>query len=350
LFNYRFVRPQSIDYGSMRQANIVLLQELATIDAGLRDALQAVLKRGGTVVVVPAPIPAARTAYEQLFRQLGIGTAQWEQVTAAPELRDVAMPSAQEPFFRNVFGAQARAVVMPHVAPVLRWSRTGTDILRLRDGESYLAEFASGAGRVYVFSAPFDKRYSDFTAQALFVPVMYRMAMLSYHNEQQPAYRLTQRTISLQLPVGAASAGERADETAFRLVKDSVSLIPEQRVVGQELRLSVPQGINSPGFYEVQRRGRGVTTLAFNQDKRESELAAYSATELRKMIGPNRSNVRVIEGNDIGAGLAQLQAEQTGTPLWRYFLLLTLLALLAEVLLVRFGRRPAGAPHAAVAA
>ena len=339
LFSYRFARAQHIDFGFMRQANLVLVQELATIDDGLRDALQAVVKRGGNVVVVPSALPSARASYQQLFRQFGIGPAEWVQVAASPELRDVTTPSAQQPFFRDVLGAQVRPATMPRVAPVLRWSRTGTDILRLRDGESYLAEFASGAGRVYVFSAPFDKRYSDFTGQALFVPVMYRMAMLSYRDEQQPAYRLTQRTVTMQLPAGTAGAGERTDEAGFKLVKDSVTLLPEQRVVGQEVRLTVPQGMSAPGFYQVQRGGRVVSTLAFNQDKRESELAAYSAAELREMIGPNRPNISVVEGNDIGADPARLHAEQNGTPLWRYFLLLALLALLAEVLLVRFGQR-----------
>ena len=346
LFIYSFSKAQNIDYAAMRQANLVLVREVAFVDAGLRNALRSVVKRGGSVVVVPTATTAARASYQQLFRDLGLGAVQWEAAVATAELREVAMPSAREPFFRDVFGAQSRAVTMPRVAPVLRWPRTGTDILRLRDGESYLADFVSGAGHVYVFSAPFAKEYSDFTAEALFVPVMYRMAMLSYKNEQLPAYRLTQAAVSLELSGAASGAGERADAAVLRLVKDSLTLIPGQRVVGQEVRLEVPDGMNAPGFYQVQRQGKVLTTLAFNQDKRESELAAYSADELRQLVGPNRPNVRVVEGGEAGAGLAKFRAEQTGKPLWRYFLALALVALLAEVLLVRFGRRPTRAPVA----
>ena len=350
LFAYRFARTQSIDYGLLRRANLVLIHQVPTVDAGLRDALEAVVKRGGSVVVVPTPAMAAHISYQLLFRQLGLGIVQWEKETANPELRDIAMPSAQEPFFRDVFGPQKRAATMPRVAPVLRWARTGTDILKLRDGDSYLAAFASGAGRVFVFAAPFDKRYSEFTSQALFVPVMYRMAMLSYHYEQQASYRVAQGSVSLTLPVMAGSVGGRVDEAGFQLVKDSVTFVPGQRVVGQEVRLAVPPGMNTPGFYQVRKQGKVLTTLAFNQDKRESELAAYSAAELREMIGPNRPNVRVLDGNDIGAGLAKLRAQQTGTPMWRYCLLLTLLALLAEAVLIRFSRRPVQATRATGAA
>jgi hypothetical protein len=348
LFSYSFVKPQSVDYGRLRQANLVLVREVERVDAGLRDALQAVTKRGGSVVVVPSASAAGRDSYQQLFKVLGVGAPQWETVME-PELREVAMPSARAPFFRNVFGAQQRAVTMPRVAPVLRWGRTGDDILRMRDGESYLAEFKSGAGRVYVFSAPFSPTYSDFTNHALFVPVLYRMAMLSYHNEQLPAYRLSQTAITLGLPNSVNEAG-RNEEASIRLVKDSVTLIPTQRVQGQELRLEVPVGLQEPGFYQVQRRGQVLTTLAFNQAKRESELAAYSADELRAMIGSNQPNVRVLDGNTSGAALARFRAEQTGQPLWRYCLALALLCLLAEGLLLRFGGRGATARPAVAAA
>ena len=341
LFTYTFSKPQSVNYGAMRQANLVVVREVGAIDAGLREGLREVAKRGGNVVVVPSTLPEAHSSYQQLFKDLGLGTVQWEATTTTPELRDVAMPNAREPFFRDVFGAQQRAVTMPHVAPVLRWARTGTDILRLRDGESYLADFSSGAGRVYVFSAPFAKEYSDFTAHALFVPVMYRMAMLSYRNEQLPAYSLTQRTVTLQLPTVAeasARSNGQADEASFRFVKDSLTFIPAQRILGQEVRLELPEGMNSPGFYQVRRQGKTFTTLAFNLNKRESELAAYSAEELRKMVG-DRPNIRVLQEGNSSGDLAKFQAEQTGHPLWRYFLALALGCLLAEALLVRFGSR-----------
>jgi len=349
LFAYSFTKPQNINYRALRQANLVLVREVGAVDAGLRDGLRSVLKRGGSVVIVPSALPAGRSSYQQLFKDLGLGTVQWEERAVTPELREVAMPKGQEPFFRDVFGAQQRAVTMPRAAPVLQWSRTGTDLLRLRDGDSYLADFTSGTGRVYVFSAPFAKEYSDFVTHALYVPVMYRMAMLSYRNEQLPAYRLTQGTVTLQLPAAVEEMGNaagRADEAGFRFVKDSLALIPAQRLLGQEVRLDIPTGMDAPGFYQVQRRGKVLTTLAFNQNKKESELAAYSPNELRQLIGTNRPTIRVLEGGAGGASLAKYQEEQKSQPLWRYFLALALACLLVEALLVRFGSRQATATMA----
>jgi len=342
LFIYSFAKPQALNYSELRQANLVLLHELPQVDAGLREALAGVVRRGGSVVIVPTASAAARASYHELFRALGIGGEQWEAPAAGlPVRQEVAMPSPRNPFFQDVFGAQSRQVVMPQVAPVLRVGTAGTDIMRLRDGEGYLTEFSSGAGRAYVFAAPFAKEYSDFTAHVLFVPVLYRLAMLSYRSDQQPAYRLTTPTVVLTGPATAERGA--SDEASYRLVHDSLSYIPAQRVQNGQLRLDVPVNLPAPGFYNLVKKGKLVTTLAFNADKRESELAAYSVAELRQLLEASHPNVRVLEGGAQPEAIARYRAEQVGQPLWRYCLLLVLACLLAEALLLRFGRRRAGA-------
>jgi hypothetical protein len=346
LFTYAFAKPQALNYAVLRQANLVLLSEMPQVDAGLREALAGVVRRGGSVVVVPTANPAARTSYHELFRALGVGGEQWVAPAAGvPPRQELAMPSPRDPFFKDVFGAQPRQTIMPQVAPVLRLGQGGADILRLRDGEGYLTQYGNGAGRAYVFAAPFAKEYADFTAHALFVPVLYRLAMLSYHTDQQPAYRLT--TGAVALTVSPTASRDARDEASYRLVHDSLTYIPVQRVQNGQLHLEVPADLRTPGFYQLINQGKVVTTLAFNADKRESELAAYSAAELRQLLGANHPNVRVLEGGARPEVIARYGAQQTGQPLWRYCLLVVLTCLLVEALLLRFGRPRAGAGLAA---
>lgn len=338
-FAYAFFKPQQVNFSQLQRANLVLVREVASVDASLRQAMVDVVRRGGSVVVVP---PGGNIAHEptlQLLRTLGVAGVQWNTAgSTAPALQEVAMPSTRSPFFREVFGAQPRQAVLPQVAPVLSLGRSGTDILRLRDGDSYLAEFGvGGTGRTYVFTAPFSKAYSDFTAQGLFVPVLYRLAMLSYQASQRPAYRLTTPTVAIDLATENLSLG--ADKTAFRLVRDSLTLIPAQRLRGTSLQLELPSTMDQPGFYQLRSEGQLVTTLAFNADAHESELAAYSPAELRQLIGPNRPNVQVLEPSAGPEALLHYRAEQTGQPLWRYCLLAVLACLLTEALVLRFGRQ-----------
>jgi hypothetical protein len=339
LFAYSFMKLQQLNYNQLQRANLVLITELTQIDGGLRQALVKVVKRGGSVVLVPAAGKTInRESYHQLFQALGFGGEQWSSVaTGSPVMQDLALPNKNTPFFKDVFGAQSRQVAMPQAAPVLSWGRNGTDILRLRDGDNYLTEFESGRGKVFVFAAPFDRTYSNFTAQALFVPVLYRLAMLSYDSSQQLAYRLAAPSVAVAVPEGENNKVEARQEAGIRLVRDSAVFVPAQRAQGTTVQLSIPAEMSSPGFYTVQRQGKVLTTLAFNADRHESELAAYSVAELRELIGPNHPNVRVLE-NGQPEGIAHYRAEQTGQPLWRYCLLLALACLLVEGLLLRFGR------------
>lgn len=331
LFSYTKSSFHNANYRLLESANIALIQQ-PSVDASLRENIKRLVERGGSVVIIPPVAAAGRTSYTQLFKDLGMGSVQWETVLSGnPNLREVAAPSPQNPFFREVFASQTRQTLMPKVSPVLRWSRSDTDILRLQDGDGFLASFNSGRGTVYLFSAPFEESYSDFTKHALFVPVMYRLAMQSFRNEQQLAYRMNQRTVAVSVPDGSSNT-----EQVFKLTKDSLTFIPSQRLQAGILRFEVPPGIQIPGFYQLTLNNRVVETLAFNFDKRESELARYSADELRNMIGKNHPNIQVYEPSATQSVAAQYQAERVGIPLWQYCLWAALACLLAEALLLRF--------------
>lgn len=347
LFRYRHIKPQAGDYRAITEANLVLVREVATISAGLREALQRATQQGATVVIVPSAQLNSREAYTKLFRELGLGAMQWNPIdNPRAALQEVAMPSRQNMFFKDVFAGVNQRAAMPKVTPILRWSRSGTEVLQLRDGEGYLGGFPSGRGVAYVFSAPLSAPYSDFSQHALFVPVMYRLAMLSYQQEQQPAYRLNQQTITLQLPDAGAA---RRSETVYRLIRDSLTYIPAQRRQDNALHLDLPPGMTKPGFYLLQREGQVVATLAFNFDKRESDLRSYSAAELRALVGPNRPNVRVYDVEQGQSVAARYKATRVGVPLWRYCLLGALACLLLEGIVLRLNRRGVAAPLAKAA-
>ncbi|WP_071885151.1 BatA domain-containing protein [Hymenobacter sp. DG25B] len=339
LFDYSFSSSDRINYQAVAGGNLTVVQELTQVPSGLVAALKRNVSQGGSVLIIPSADVKARASYDRLFRELGVGFIQWNSGSAGtPVQRELAAPNQQNPFFREVFAKQSRPGSMPKAAPVLRWARSGQDILKMRDGDGYLAEFPSGAGKVYVLAAPLQGGFSDFSSHALFVPVMYRLAMQSYQATQLPAYRLTQGSVTL--PVPTASRTNIADKAIFKLQQDSNTFIPTQRVQAGELVLTVPAGMKTPGFYTLTQQGRPVTTLAFNQDKRESELASYSVEELRQLIGTTHPNIHLYDVNEGQSVAAQYKAQRVGTPLWQYCLAAALASLLLEVLLLRFWGKP----------
>ena len=94
--------------------------------------------------------------------------------------------------------------------------------------------------------------------------------------------------------------------------------------------------IREAGLYAIMEGSRVVQGIAFNYDRRESDLHCYTA-EMRSGSLLKRSGVKyfaVLKGKQ--ASLAkQIHDINQGTPLWKYFVLGVLVFLLAEIVLIR---------------
>ena len=219
-------------------------------------------------------------------------------------------------------------MVMPKAARLLTWSRASVDILKFRDNAKFLSQFNRGKGKIYLFAAPLKEEYSTFANNALFVPIMYKMAMQSYQHKQNMAYELGQNNISF--PVAQVNNKE-----VFKLIKDSIAYIPEQQIREGNLVFSLPSEMKDAGFYRLTSGETTLTHYAFNLPKHESELDFYSANELKELTqGANNVHILEVE-NEVG--MKNLFSEgNMGTQLWKYCLILCLVFALAEILLIRF--------------
>jgi Aerotolerance regulator N-terminal/CARDB len=325
-FRYAGADERTINYQQAADADLLLVQELPAISAGVADNVRKFAQGGGSVLLIPAQ-SADRSSYGALFQSLGLTSIRWTTGGTAQPLR---APDTRDPFFSGVFTSPDAAMSVPKATPSLTWTRSTRDILRLRSGAPLLSGFRVGRGMVYVLASSLDPAASDFASNALFVPTLFRLAQQSYRAPQQLAYALGRQTISL--PVKASDGRKQF----FRLVRDdSTSFIPEQQIRDGRLIFSAPSEMNQAGFYTLRRAGEASTVLAFNYDKRESTLAQYTAAELKQAFAGN-SRIHVYEAGTGVSAIEQFRAENVGEPLWKYCLVAALVFLLAEVLLVRF--------------
>lgn len=328
-FQYTAADERSLNYRTAAESDLILLQDLPSISAGLTDNVRKFVRAGGSLLVMPSD-KADHASYEALFTGLGLSGVRWLPASGTPTPQPLQAPDARDPFFHGVFTSPDAAMTMPKAAPVLTWARSSRDMLRLRSGAPFLSAFQVGKGTVYLLAAPLAREYSDFAANALFVPTLYRLAQQSYRAPQQLAYGLERQSIAI--PVANADGRKEV----FKLVRDdSTTFIPEQQVRDGRLIFGAPAEMTQAGFYTLRKPGEVPTVLAFNYDKRESDLAQYSATELKQVFSANK-RIHVYEP---GAGLAaveQFREENFGQPLWKYCIGAALLFLLIEVLLVRF--------------
>lgn len=325
LFVYSTQQPGRVSSQAIDNAAVVILNELPAISGSLADKLNKYVRAGGKLVFIPAP--EIKTAdYRAFFDRTGLPVTNVK--TTNESAAQLALPDLKNPFFRNIFAEMDRRLQMPKSPVNLSWQRSDADMLVFKNGRKFLSQFQVGKGNISVFAAPFTHPENEFSRHALFVPVMYKLALASHKADQQLAYNFSQRTFSLPVP--------EADirKNVFSLETDSSRFIPEQTLRNGQMYFTIPAEMAEAGFYRLKHSDSTLTTLAFNYPKQESYLDAYSAEELRQLI-PGKQ-VRIYEAGGAVSFSDQFARQAKGTPLWQYFLVAGLFFLLAEILLIRF--------------
>ncbi|MER2997778.1 BatA domain-containing protein [Pontibacter populi] len=326
LFNYTLYNAGNVNYGRIGEADVVLLNGLETISTALATTITNYIQEGGTVMVLP-PASGSLNGYESFFNQAGISA----RVSVPTGNRsELLPPAANNPFFRGIFADYDKKMQMPSAVRNLSWSRASDDILKYRGGTAFLSRFDRGKGQVYLMAAPLHEDHNALVNHALLLPVMYKVAISGYKQEQELAYTLSSNTI--KLPVTQATAGEGI----YKLEKDSLSFIPEQQLRGGNLYLNIPPDLNEAGIYNLTLNGVTAGTVAFNYDNRESFLETYTPDELRTIVGSDRKNIHVYDYGDAFSVKNEFEKRYFGVKLWKYCLILCLFFLMAEIALIRF--------------
>ncbi|UOQ99436.1 BatA domain-containing protein [Hymenobacter sp. 5317J-9] len=99
LFAYAFAKAGQIDFGVLKKANLVIVRELAGVDAGLREELGQVVKRGGSVVVVPPSGEQAGVLTRLCLRNWGLDKRSGRTLQKCLNCEKWLCPAARSRFF-----------------------------------------------------------------------------------------------------------------------------------------------------------------------------------------------------------------------------------------------------------
>lgn len=334
LFLTRSFNVQNVDVGLLRSADLVVLEGVEQPSGSLRATLDEFVKKGGSLVVIPPTQPDV-AGYGSFLN--GMGVSGLAAAEGTPQPIPLNVPDRDNPFFSDVFEESIRQesnLNLPSAAATWKWSGGGAALLSLRNGQTYLSQSTVGQGKLYLFSAPLLATYGNVAQHALFVPVMYKLAALSVR-AQRTAYTFDENSIAV--PVTDPNT-----KAVYKLRRDKTELIPEQRLVGNQLILELPKSNQlsdgqsvGAGYFELVNDDKVEQLLAFNHDNSESMLDYYTPDELREAFA-GKANIQVFDKIDDSAFAREFEEQNLGTSLWKFFLMAALVFLLIEILLIRF--------------
>lgn len=328
-FMFRNVSVNQVDYNSLASCNLIIMNEIDEVSSGLSEELQKFVSNGGHIFV----IPTAKMNIENYKKFLSsLGSNYYTALNKVPQ--KIADINLNHPVYADVFESVPQNIDLPKVTSyysVSRISQSAQDFLmKLQNGEPFISIQECGNGKVFLLSVPLNTEFSNFPKHALFVPTLYKIAMMS--RMQPRLYYVVGRDNIVEVP--AAMKGEKDMVLKLKNTAGNDEIIPQLQNYYGRISLLLNDQVRDNGNY-LLTNSDPITGIAFNYDKAESDMKCFTQDEINSFIDKNNlKNTTLLQGK--AKSLSTVVAElNQGKKLWKTFVLLALLFLASEVVLLR---------------
>jgi hypothetical protein len=326
---------KNIDYNRLPDYNLVILNELNEFSSGLIQELAGYLENGGTILVIP-PAKGDITGQKEFLTSVGSNY----YTNLVTEDTRVSSLDLKNPVFADVFEKTSSGdrildnTDLPVVKSYYEISRqlqsSQMVIMSMLNGKAFLTHETTGKGQVYLLAVPLEEQFSNFARHAVFVPALYRIALLSAASD--PLYYIIGRDNMIEL-----SNTYLDGDNSLKIASDAddFEFIPGLQNVNKKLNIRIYNQIQKAGHYKLLKNNEIMKGFSFNYDRKESQMKFADRAELQDLIGRySLSNTRVIA--DMGKPLSDtIKDLNQGARLWKFFIILALVFLAVEIFLLR---------------
>ena len=325
-FRYTLMEPSRFDLGAIAQAQLLIVNETAKLNETLQQTLLDAVSEGASLMVFPSVADPKSNSY--LYRRLGLTLVEVD--TNATAVEDLAL---QHDFFSDMILNLPQHPDLPKVKRHLRLRSNGipTPLLTLKNSDPLLLSETVGKGQAFVMATALSPMWSDFADNAIFVPTMVKaafmggkMGRLSYTMGMDKMLVLNDMSL------------EGDHRFLFANEDRSFEQMPASEVRNGKVYLYLNDNLPSAGFYDLLVNDTVNRVTAWNESRVESKMDFVGRDEVGKAFAKAGFDVAaVLDTSDFAtADLVEAMAHQSSQ--WKLFALMALIALLGEILVLRF--------------
>ena len=325
LVNYQAMSPYNIDQDVINNAQMIVLDAGADVNATLQQSLLDFASQGGSLVV----FNNEETDNSLLYDKIGIKPKALDD-----NVSRIEYVAKQNSFFDDIFVKFPENAALPEVNKHISFDIRNNNVLNiasLQNGEPFIMMSRVDKGSVFVISSTLDEEWCDLANHAIFVPLMYKMALvgggmsdLSYTLGRDKYHNINEMTLLVDDRVSVKS--ENGLYETYPLVENR----------GKLNYLYFFEDLPSSGFYDIYKNGDYISTMAWNDNRNESEMLFYDKEELNKILSENDVNLlATIDYEDLASNDV-MEIIIKDSMIWRIFVFIALMALLVETLILRF--------------
>ena len=323
-FDEKRVPAGNVDYASLSTYPLVIISDVQSISTGLSQQLNIYVSKGGTLLFFPSK-DADLKSYQAFLQPLN---AAYPEKLIEDDTKVVSI-NLQNQVLKNIFEQIPYNPDLPVVKKYYQLSSSANhkpeSLMDLPGKKPFWSGYVSRKGNVYVCAVPLDENFSNLPRHALFVPVIFRIALRSGHD--QPLFYTIGRDETLEIPPVQINARQ-----VLKLVKGDNNIIPDARQQEGSTVLFIADQVKETGTYDLKKADSTIAVLAFNDSRSESDLSYFSDNDLHRVLP---QAIAVIQ--DGKGALRGVPTEANfDLQLWKLCIILALIFLAVEIALIRY--------------
>ena len=325
-FNYTLMEPSRFDLDQLSKAQFIVVNETANLNETLQQTLLNCVAEGAAMLVFPSKDEPKNNAF--LMNKLGLSAMELD--TNATVVQDLAL---MHEFFSDVILDMPQHADLPKVGKHLRMRSNGipNTLLIMQNGDPMLFSETVGHGQAFVMATALDPKWSNLADHSLFVPMMVKMALLGGQLN-----RLSYTIGKDKMLVLNDMDLEGDHQYLFSNADRSFEQMPASEVRNGKVYLYLNDNLPSAGFYDLLVNDSVNRVTAWNESRVESKMVFADRDDIEPQLKKAGFDVAaVLDTSDFAtADLVEAMAHQNSQ--WKLFALIALLALLGEILVLRF--------------
>ncbi len=312
-FNYSNFNLANLDYNILEQQDAIVLNELTDIPQALQTTLKTFVEKGGNVIFIPSNENTITNANALLsnFGKIQLQPLQNNE-------KQITKIAFNNPVFKAVFEKQVVNFQYPKTTTSFGITGSVPAILSYEDQTPFLTSLQNELSSVYVFTAPLNKKNSNFQNSPLIVPVFYNMAQSIQKTGVSALIIGENNPILVDVLLGK--------DEILNIKNNDEKFIPVQQILNNKVKLTCTDYPQQAGNFGVYKLEEHIKNISFNYNRTESNLATNSEKIL--------SDYTIKDS--IETLFDTLQTDRSNNALWKWFVFLTLLFLVTEVLIQKF--------------
>ena len=312
-FKYSNSELSVLDYNSLEQKDVIVINELSEIPQALQTTLKSFVRKGGNVIFIPSAEQSLSNSNQFLSN---FGRLQF--TSTQDSKKPITRISFGHPLYSGVFEKKIDNFQYPTISKSFGTNNASPTILGFEDQSIFLTTMSNAFSNIYVFTAPINKELSNFQNSPLIVPTFYNMAQIAGKSGAQSHLIGSSKSVIVDMQI--------SKDEILSIKNSDENFIPIQQIVNNRVKLTFNEVPQQAGNFGIYKNDEITGNISFNYPRTESDLSAQQQVSL--------SNYNVKESID--DAFDTLHYERADSSFWKIFLILTLIFLITELLIQKF--------------